>query len=122
MNASTESRSANSRGTADPRGTSTIVLRIDGGRPIAHFAAEAGLSRHCLAKWYARRCAHGEDGLLDHSSRPATSPARTTEDITDLVKGSGREAADQPDVSQRLPRHLRSAAEPRDTLPQQLTI
>ncbi|WP_405593585.1 helix-turn-helix domain-containing protein [Streptomyces sp. NBC_01092] len=47
-----------------------MCLRIDAGRPIAHVAAEAGISRSCPAKWYARRRAHGENGLLDHSSRP----------------------------------------------------
>ncbi|WP_406224554.1 helix-turn-helix domain-containing protein [Streptomyces canus] len=50
-------------------------LRIDAGRPIAYVAAEAGISRRCLAKWCARRRAHGENGLLGHSSRPATRPA-----------------------------------------------
>ncbi|MFI6435442.1 helix-turn-helix domain-containing protein [Streptomyces sp. NPDC050759] len=47
---------------------------IDAGRPIAHVAAEAGISRRCLAKWHARRRAHGENGLLDHLSRPAPHP------------------------------------------------
>ncbi|GAA5057085.1 hypothetical protein HNP84_007172 [Thermocatellispora tengchongensis] len=42
----------------------------DAGRPIAHIAADAGLSRRCLAKWYARRRADGENGLLDHSPAP----------------------------------------------------
>ncbi|MFJ8114172.1 helix-turn-helix domain-containing protein [Streptomyces sp. NPDC096132] len=37
-------------------------------------AAEAGISRRCLAKWYARWRAHGENGLLDHSPSPSTSP------------------------------------------------
>jgi transposase InsO family protein len=59
---------------------------VDAGRPISHVAAEAGISRRCLAKWYARWRAHGENGLLDRSSRPATSPARTSEDIADLVE------------------------------------
>ncbi len=31
-----------------------MCLRVDAGRPIAHVAAEAGISRRCLAKWYAR--------------------------------------------------------------------
>ncbi|MBW8091961.1 helix-turn-helix domain-containing protein [Streptomyces hygroscopicus subsp. hygroscopicus] len=30
-------------------------------------AAEAGISRRCLATWYARWRAHGENGLLDRS-------------------------------------------------------
>ncbi|QKV96943.1 hypothetical protein HUT19_38965 [Streptomyces sp. NA02950] len=44
--------------------------------------ADAAISRRCLAKWYARRRAYGESGLLDRSSRPATGPARTAEDIS----------------------------------------
>ncbi|MGW3463092.1 hypothetical protein ACWDE9_27400, partial [Streptomyces olivaceoviridis] len=55
-------------------------------------AAEAGISRRFLAKWYARWRAHG----------PAISPARAPEDIADLVEalrrqtkhGPGRLAAD----------------------------
>ncbi|MPY51062.1 helix-turn-helix domain-containing protein [Streptomyces sp. K1PN6] len=65
--------------------------RVDAGRSVAHIAAEAGISRRCLAKWYARWRAHGESGLLDHSSRPATSPVRTTEDIADLVEALRRD-------------------------------
>ncbi|MGW9133472.1 helix-turn-helix domain-containing protein [Streptomyces sp. NPDC055681] len=64
---------------------------VDTGRPIAHVAAEAGISRRCLAKWYARWPAHGENGLVDHSSRPVTSPARTAEGIADLVAALRRQ-------------------------------
>jgi transposase InsO family protein len=74
-----------------PEGRLRLCLRIDEGRPIAHVAAEAGISRRCLAKWYARWRAHGENGLLDHSSRPATSPARTAEDVADLVEALRRQ-------------------------------
>ncbi|MEU2930761.1 leucine zipper domain-containing protein [Streptomyces sp. NPDC007251] len=81
MNAATESRSATSRGHRNApltfEGRLRLCLRIDVGRPTAHVAADAGIARRCLAKWYARRRAPGENGLLDHSSRPATSPART---------------------------------------------
>lgn len=74
-----------------PEGRRRLCERVDGGRPIAHVAAEAGISRRCLAKWYARWRAHGENGLLDHSSRPATSPARTAEDTADLVEALRRQ-------------------------------
>ncbi|MEV6981831.1 helix-turn-helix domain-containing protein [Sphaerisporangium sp. NPDC051017] len=40
--------------------------------------------------------AHGENGLLDHSSRPATSPARTAEDIADLVEALRRQTKHGP--------------------------
>lgn len=70
--------------------------RVDSGRPIAHVAAEAGISRRCLAKWHARWRTHGENGLIDHSSRPVTSPARTAEDIADLVEALRRQTKHGP--------------------------
>ncbi|MFD4985495.1 helix-turn-helix domain-containing protein [Streptomyces sp. NPDC058372] len=73
-----------------PRG-SPLCLRVDAGRSIAHVAAEAGISRHRLAKWYARWLAHGEDGLTDRSSPPIASPNRTSEDIADLVEALRRQ-------------------------------
>ena len=73
-----------------------MCLRVDVGRPIAHVAAEAGISGRCLAKWYARWRAHGETGLLDHSSRPATSPTRTPEDVADLVAALRRQTKHGP--------------------------
>jgi transposase InsO family protein len=79
-----------------PEGRLRLCLRIDAGRPIAHVAAEAGISRRCLAKWYARWRAHGEDGLLDHSSRPVTSPARTAQDVADLVEVLRRQTKHGP--------------------------
>lgn len=79
-----------------PEGRLRLCQRVDAGRPVAHVAAEAGISRRCLAKWYARWRAHGEDGLLDHSSRPTTSPARTSEDIADLVEALRRQTKHGP--------------------------
>ncbi|WP_413105686.1 helix-turn-helix domain-containing protein [Streptomyces sp. Inha503] len=49
-----------------------------------------------LAKWHARWRAHGENGLLDHSSRPATCPARTAEDVADLVEALRRQTKHGP--------------------------
>ncbi|MFG3322423.1 leucine zipper domain-containing protein [Streptomyces sp. NPDC048171] len=54
-------------------------------------AAEAGISRRCLAKWYARWRTQGEDGLLGHSSRPSASPTGTSEGIADLVEALRRQ-------------------------------
>ncbi|MFJ5780352.1 IS481 family transposase [Streptomyces sp. NPDC093094] len=100
MNAAAESRTATSRGHRNapltPEGRLRLCLRVDAGRPIAHVAAGAGISRRCLAKWYTRWRAHGENGLLDHSSRPATSPARTPEDIADLVEVLRRQTKHGP--------------------------
>ncbi|MCP2293386.1 helix-turn-helix domain-containing protein, partial [Nocardia amikacinitolerans] len=43
-------------------------------RPIAHVAAEMGISRQCASKWVNRFRRHGELGLLDRSSAPAQTP------------------------------------------------
>ena len=79
-----------------PEGRRRLCERIDAGRPVAHVAAEAGISRRCLAKWYARWQAHGENGLLDLSSRPTTSPVRTPEEIADLVEALRRQTKHGP--------------------------
>jgi transposase InsO family protein len=46
-------------------------------RPVAHVAAEFGVSRQTAYRWVRRYAAHGEAGLLDRPSRPHTSPRRT---------------------------------------------
>jgi transposase InsO family protein len=46
-------------------------------RPIAHVAAEMGISRACASKWVNRWRRHGELGLVDRSSAPHSSPAAT---------------------------------------------
>jgi hypothetical protein len=100
VNAAAQSGSATSRAHRNAplnlEGRLRLCLRTDAGRPIAHVAAEAGISRGCLAKWYARWRAHGENGLLDRSSRPATSSVRTPEDIADLVAALRRQTKHGP--------------------------
>ena len=54
-------------------------------RPIAHVAAEAGISRQCLSKWVARWREHGEEGLHDRSSRPRRSPTATSEAVVERI-------------------------------------
>ncbi|WUO73193.1 leucine zipper domain-containing protein [Streptomyces canus] len=72
MNAAAESRNATSRGHRNApltlEGRLRLCLRIDAGRPIAHVAAEAGISRRCLAKWYARWRAHRQPRQPDARS------------------------------------------------------
>ncbi|MEV7239435.1 leucine zipper domain-containing protein [Streptomyces sp. NPDC051020] len=46
-------------------------------RPIAHVAAEMGISRACASKWVNRWRRHGEAGLVDRSSTPHRSPNAT---------------------------------------------
>jgi hypothetical protein len=46
-------------------------------RPIAHVAAEMGISRACASKWVNRWRGHGDAGLQDRSSTPHRSPRAT---------------------------------------------
>jgi hypothetical protein len=57
-----------------PAGRLTMCERIAAGRPIAHVAAEMGVSRPTATKWWQRFLAFGVAGLQDRSSRPKRSP------------------------------------------------
>jgi transposase InsO family protein len=50
-------------------------------RPIAHVAADMGISRQCASKWVNRHRRYGDTGLLDRPSiphhQPTTTPAVT---------------------------------------------
>ena len=46
-------------------------------RPIAHVAAEMGLSRQCASRWVNRHRQYGEVGLLDRPSVPSRQPTAT---------------------------------------------
>ncbi|MFI9342571.1 leucine zipper domain-containing protein, partial [Streptomyces sp. NPDC052773] len=58
-------------------GRRLLVQRVCSGRPIAHVAAEMGISRATAHKWMRRWRAEGDRGLADRSSRPLTTPHRT---------------------------------------------
>ena len=68
-----------------PEGRKRLCLRVDAGRPIAHVAKEAGISRAALSKWYGRWQQYGEAGLLDQSSRPGRSPSAIGDDLVDAI-------------------------------------
>ena len=72
-------------------GRRRLCLKVEAGRPICHVAAEAGIARQTLGKWYARWVESGEDGLNDHSSRPHRSPAQTPVEVEDQVEALRRE-------------------------------
>ena len=74
-----------------PEGRRRLCERVDGGRPISHVAAEAGIARQTLGKWHERWVTEAEAGLLDRSSRPATSPGQTPVQIEDRVEALRRE-------------------------------
>jgi transposase len=67
---------ANARLT--PVGRLTMVMRVEAGRPVAHVAAEMGISRPTAYKWWHRWNELGVAGLVDRSSRPKSCPHQTT--------------------------------------------
>ncbi|MER8096102.1 helix-turn-helix domain-containing protein, partial [Streptomyces goshikiensis] len=48
-------------------GRRLLVDRVASGRPVAHVAAETGVSRATAHKWVRRWRAEGEAGLADRS-------------------------------------------------------
>ena len=70
---------ANARLT--PMGRLTLVMRIASGRPIAHVAAEMGVSRPTAYKWWHRFEQSGRAGLGRHPPRPKRTPNRTPPEI-----------------------------------------
>ncbi len=63
-----------------PSGRLRLVQRCQY-RPIAHVAAEAGVSRQCLSKWVNRYRREGEAGLLERSSAPRRQPTTLHPDL-----------------------------------------
>jgi len=55
-------------------------------RPIAHVAAEAGVSRQCPSKWKARFDELGEVELLDRASVPHASPTQLDAKVVVLIE------------------------------------
>ncbi|WP_067829118.1 IS481 family transposase [Actinomadura kijaniata] len=66
-------------------GRRILVARVLAGRPVAHVAAEMGISRATAHKWIGRWRSEGEAGLADRSSRPHTTPHRTPAATEDAV-------------------------------------
>jgi transposase InsO family protein len=61
------------------RGRTLLITRVlHDHRPVAHVAKELGISRQCAHRWVNRYQAEGPPGLLDRSSRPISSPTRTS--------------------------------------------
>jgi transposase InsO family protein len=58
-----------------------IVQRHQQGWRQAHIAAAMGVSRKCVKTWIERYAAEGEVGLRTRSSRPHTSPTRTSVEV-----------------------------------------
>lgn len=77
-----------------PAGRLLMVQRVASGEPQAVVARQMNLSRATVAKWWHRWREHGDDGLVDRSSRPHRSPrrtdAKTEERICRLRRSTGR--------------------------------
>lgn len=63
-------------------GRRLLVHRVrDLGMPVAHVAKAMGVSRQCAHRWVARFDVEGDAGLDDRSSRPCSSPTRTSPEM-----------------------------------------
>jgi len=67
------------------QGRLLIVERRRAGWEQAHIAKAMGISRKCVRKWLDRYAAEGEAGLHDRSSRPHTSPHRTSQEVEQRI-------------------------------------
>jgi transposase InsO family protein len=71
-------------------GRKLIVARHRAGWGQAHIAAAMGISRKCVRTWITRYATEGEAGLVDRSSRPHTSPTRTSAEAEDRIVATRR--------------------------------
>ena len=79
-------------------GRRLLVHRVRGeGAPVAHVAKAMGVSRQCAHRWVARFDAEGDAGLLERSSRPRTSPTRTSPEVEQAVLAARVESRRGPD-------------------------
>ncbi|NKY54559.1 IS481 family transposase, partial [Nocardia vermiculata] len=62
------------------------LIRRCQARPIAHVAAEMGISRQCASKWVNRHRQYGELGLMDRSSSPHHQPTATPAEVTTRIE------------------------------------
>ncbi|URN10280.1 IS481 family transposase [Actinomadura madurae] len=79
-------------------GRCLLVRRVVfGGRPVAHVAAELGVSRQCAHRWVGRYRRQGWDGLADRRSGPRASPSKTPAQTEEKVLAARRELRAGPD-------------------------
>jgi len=79
-------------------GRRLIVERHQAGWPQAHIAAAMGVSRKCVKTWIGRYAAEGEAGLVTRSSRPHTTPTKTSDEIEQKVLAARAAHREGPDV------------------------
>lgn len=66
---------------------------VGGGGSVSAKCAQLGVSRDTFYRYRRRFRARGVEGLLDDSSRPRFSPARTPQPMVDLIVAKRRELA-----------------------------
>lgn len=69
-----------------PAGRLILVQRIQTGRPVAHVAAEMGISRTTAWRWWRRFRDLGVAGLVDRSSVARSHPQRTHKCVETRVR------------------------------------
>ncbi|WP_432560709.1 IS481 family transposase [Granulicoccus sp. GXG6511] len=62
-----------------------IVQRHQAGWPQSHIAAAMGVSRKCVRRWLDRYAAEGQAGLQTRSSKPHTTPTKTSSAVEKRV-------------------------------------
>lgn len=73
-----------------PEGRRRLIERCRT-RPIAHVAAELGISRATASKWVNRYKRFGEIGLLDRSSAPIAQPTATPAAVVTQIEAMRRQ-------------------------------
>jgi len=71
-------------------GRRRLVARCQS-RPIAHVAAEMGISRACASRWVNRYRRFGELGLQDRSSAPSRQPTATPVQVITVIEAMRRD-------------------------------
>ncbi|WP_431813377.1 IS481 family transposase [Kocuria sp. cx-455] len=84
------SRTVHRNAPLTPEGRRRLVERCRG-RPIAHVAAEMGISRATASKWVNRYRQYGELGLRDRPSTPLRQPTSTQGHIVAKIESMRRE-------------------------------
>jgi transposase InsO family protein len=67
------------------KGRELLISRLERGEPPCDVASAMGVSVRTVYKWRKRFSDDGQAGLLDRSSRPSISPARTPDVVEALV-------------------------------------
>lgn len=79
-------------------GRRLIVERFKAGWKQSHIAAAMGVSRKCVKTWIDRHAAEGEEGLETRSSKPHTTPTRTSAEVEQKIVTARKQDRCGPDV------------------------